>query len=72
MQALLFLYCDKISVLHLTINPVFHTRTKHVEIDYHYVHEQVALRNLKARHVSTIDQPAENFYQVFEGISIIF
>lgn len=31
------------STLHLTTNPVFHARTKHIEIDYYFVREKVAL-----------------------------
>ncbi|PKI35327.1 hypothetical protein CRG98_044277 [Punica granatum] len=32
------LWCDNISVFYLTANPIFHARTKHIEIDYHFFH----------------------------------
>lgn len=47
------LYCDNISATHMAVNPVFHARTKDVEIDYHFVREKVARGDLKVLYVRT-------------------
>ncbi|XP_050231789.2 uncharacterized mitochondrial protein AtMg00810-like [Mercurialis annua] len=53
------LYCDNLSALHMTINPVFHARSKHIELDYHFVREKVALGLLVTKHVPTTYQIAD-------------
>jgi hypothetical protein len=55
------LWCDNLGAMYLTTNPVFHTRTKHVEVDFHFVREKVALGALKVRFVSSADQIADAF-----------
>ncbi|KAK2400878.1 hypothetical protein QL285_050531 [Trifolium repens] len=55
------LYCDNISSLHMTINPVFHARIKHIELDYHFVRERVALGLLVTHYIPTNDQVADLF-----------
>jgi hypothetical protein len=36
-------YCDNISSVYMVANPVHHRRTKHIELDLHFVREKVAL-----------------------------
>ncbi|KAF2311236.1 hypothetical protein GH714_021117 [Hevea brasiliensis] len=45
------LYGDNLSALHLTVNPVLHSRSKHVALDYHYVRERVAQGVLITRYI---------------------
>ncbi|KAM5580161.1 hypothetical protein ABKV19_009748 [Rosa sericea] len=55
------IWCDNISAIAIASNPVFHGRTKHVEVDYHYVRDKVVNRELQVSFVSTTDQLADIF-----------
>ncbi|CAM8975505.1 unnamed protein product [Rhodiola kirilowii] len=54
-------FCDNISAVYLSTNPVQHQRTKHVEIDLHFVRERVALGEVRVLHVPTSSQFADIF-----------
>uniref|UniRef100_A0ACD5YWM8 Uncharacterized protein n=1 Tax=Avena sativa TaxID=4498 RepID=A0ACD5YWM8_AVESA len=54
-------YCDNISVVYLSSNPVQHQRTKHVEIDLHFVRDRVQLGEARVLHVPTSSQYADIF-----------
>ena len=38
------IYCNNLSSIQLAKNPVFHARTKHIEVHYHFVSERVLIR----------------------------
>ena len=53
------LLCDNKSAIHLSSNPVFHARTKHIEIDGHFIREKVTAGNLCLRYLPTSKQIAD-------------
>ncbi|GJU32330.1 ribonuclease H-like domain-containing protein, partial [Tanacetum coccineum] len=46
-----FVYCDNVSAIYLRANPVRHQRTKHIEIDIHFVRDMVARGHVRVLHV---------------------
>lgn len=54
-------YCDNISAVYMSSNPVQHQRTKHIEIDLHFVRERVAIGDVRVLHVPTSSQYADIF-----------
>lgn len=55
------LWCDNKSAIALACNPVFHARTKHIEIDYHFIREQVLNHHIALCHISSEAQIADIF-----------
>jgi hypothetical protein len=54
-------YCDNISSVYMSRNPVHHKRTKHIELDIHFVREKVALGELRVLQIPSAQQFADVF-----------
>ena len=50
-KATLVIYCDNVSVVYLSCNLVQHQRTKHIEMDIHFVCEKVTCGQVRMLHV---------------------
>ena len=54
-------YCDNVSAVYMSANPVQHQRTKHIEIDLHFVRDKVATGQLRVLHVPSSSQYTDIF-----------
>jgi hypothetical protein len=52
-------YCDNVSAIYFSGNPVQHQRTKHIEMDIHFVREKVARGQVRVLHVPSKHQIGE-------------
>jgi hypothetical protein len=55
------IYCDNLSSIKLAKKPVFHARTKHIEVHYHFVRANVLSGEVELQHVPTDRQVADIF-----------
>jgi len=60
-DAPVIIYYDNISSILLANNPVYHVRTKHIEVHYHFIKKKVLAKEIDLIHVNTKDQVADIF-----------
>lgn len=54
------IYCDNIGATYLYANPIFHSHMKHIEVNFHFVRNQVTKNLLCVQHVHATDQLADS------------
>ncbi|CAL9017564.1 unnamed protein product, partial [Prunus brigantina] len=53
------LYCDNLSALALSSNPIYHSRIKHLDIDFHFIRERVQRMDFLVQYIPTNEQVAD-------------
>ncbi|CAM8923104.1 unnamed protein product [Rhodiola kirilowii] len=55
------IYCDNMSTISISKNPVQHSRTKHIDIRHHFIRELVEQKVVTLTHVTTDKQLVDIF-----------
>lgn len=53
------LWCDNLSTQALATNHILHSRSKHIELDLHFIRDKIATKDLEVRYVPSTDQLAD-------------
>lgn len=66
------LWCDNLSTIALSANPVLHSRTKHMELDLYFVREKVMSHTLLVQHVPSLDEADDVLTKPLSTVSSSF
>jgi hypothetical protein len=66
-QDVLTLYCDNLSVINIPKNPIQHSRTKHIDIQHHFIRDLVEEKVVTLEHVDTEEQLADIFTKALDA-----
>ncbi|XP_038722028.1 uncharacterized protein LOC120014180 [Tripterygium wilfordii] len=57
------IFCDNMSAINISKNPVQHSRTKHIDIRHHFIRDLVESNCVKLEYIATENQLADIFYK---------
>ena len=66
-KEIFYLFTDSLSVIGLVNNPEHHAKTKHIDIQYHFIREHVTNDTIQLSHISTKEQLADVLTKVLSG-----
>jgi hypothetical protein len=66
-QDVLTLYCDNLSAINTSKNPIQHSRTKHIDIRHHFIRDLVEEKVVTLEHIDTEEQLADIFTKALDA-----
>ena len=66
-QDVMILYCDNLSAINISKNPIQHSRTKHIDICHHFISDLVEDKIVTFEHVATEKQILDIFTEVLDS-----
>ncbi|CAM8918217.1 unnamed protein product [Rhodiola kirilowii] len=67
-QDVMTLYCNNMSAINISKNPVHHSKTKHIDMRHHFIRELVEKKIITLTHVSTEKQLADIFTKALDNL----
>ena len=64
------IWCNNVGTFALASNPIYHARTKHIEVDYHFIREEVLNKDIVPKYISTVDQVVDVFTKGLSAIHL--
>ena len=71
-QNVMTLFCDNMSTISILNNHVQHSRTKHIDIRYHFIRDLVEEKVVSLEHISTENQIADLFTKSLDTLRFEF
>ena len=65
------LFCDNQSVIHLSKNPMFYSRSKHIDIKYHWIRDVLESNQLKVEKIHTDDNALDMMTKALPNEKIV-
>lgn len=61
------LFCDNLSAINISKNPIQHSRTKHIDIHHHFVKELVEDKIVNLKHIAIEKQLVDIFFKALDA-----
>ena len=71
-QNVMNLFCDKMSAISISKNPIQHSRTKHIDIRYHFICDLVEEKVVSLEHIPIENQLADLFTKPLDTLRFEF